>query len=54
VNHAAVAGHTSHVAHEAPSRGARLLARVRLLDDHKVIGIQYAVTGLLFLSSASR
>ena len=34
----------------SPSRGARLLAHVRFSVDHKVIGIQYAVTGLLFLS----
>ena len=32
-----------------PSRGARLLAQYVFSADHKVIGIQYAVTGLLFL-----
>jgi hypothetical protein len=42
-------------AHEVHHRGTGLLAQgTSSRTDHKVIGIQYAVTGLLFLSLASR
>ncbi len=45
----AVAGHTPHVAHEAHHEELGFWRKYVFSTDHKVIGIQYAVTGLLFL-----
>jgi cytochrome c oxidase subunit 1 len=47
--HAAVAGAKPHVAHEAHHEELGFWRKYVFSVDHKVIGIQYAVTGLLFL-----
>ncbi|HKN46255.1 MAG TPA: cbb3-type cytochrome c oxidase subunit I, partial [Propionibacteriaceae bacterium] len=47
--HAAVAGHKPHAAHEAHHEPLGFWRAYVFSTDHKVIGIQYAVTGLLFL-----
>src|SRR5580765_6783609 len=47
--HAAVAGHKPHASHEAHHEPLGFWRAYVFSTDHKVIGIQYAVTGLLFL-----
>jgi len=47
--HAAVAGAKPHAAHEAHHEELGFWRKYVFSVDHKVIGIQYAVTGLLFL-----
>ena len=51
MDNATTVGTAAHgQAHRArASQRARFLAQVRLSQDHKVIGIQYSLTGLLFL-----
>src|SRR5262245_37571105 len=46
---AAVAAPTSHAGHEVHHEELGFLWKYVFSTDHKVIGIQYAVTGLLFL-----
>ena len=46
---AAVVGHTPHVTHDAHHEALGFWRRYVFSTDHKVIGIQYAVTGLCFL-----
>src|ERR1700741_3704522 len=46
---AAVAAHSPHVAHEVHHEDLGFWRKYVFSTDHKVIGIQYAVTGLLFL-----
>ena len=46
---AAVATHATHVAHEVHHEELGFWRKYVFSTDHKVIGIQYAVTGLLFL-----
>src|SRR6267142_2462321 len=45
----AIAAHPSHVAHEVHHEELGFWRKYVFSTDHKVIGIQYAVTGLLFL-----
>jgi cytochrome c oxidase subunit I len=45
----AIAAHGSHVAHEAHHEELGFWRAYVFSTDHKVIGIQYAITGLLFL-----
>src|SRR6185503_7086244 len=45
----AVATHTPHAAHEAHHEELGFWRKYVFSTDHKVIGIQYAVTGLVFL-----
>src|SRR5580765_6184795 len=47
--HAAVAGHKPHASHEAHHETLGFWRKYVFSTDHKVIGIQYAITGLLFL-----
>ena len=49
MSQAAVAGHKSHVAHDAHHEELGFWRAYVFSTDHKVIGIQYAITGLLFL-----
>ena len=51
---AAVAAPKQHGAHEVHHEELGFWRKYVFSVDHKVIGIQYAITGLLFLSSASR
>ena len=44
-----VAPPTSHVAHEVHHEELGFWRKYVFSTDHKVIGIQYAITGLLFL-----
>ena len=46
---AAVAGSKPHAAHEAHHEELGFWRKYVFSVDHKVIGIQYAVTGLVFL-----
>src|SRR6266478_1712223 len=46
---AAVAAHTPHVAHEVHHEELGFWRKYIFSTDHKVIGIQYGITGLLFL-----
>ena len=46
---AAVAAPTSHAGHEVHHEELGFLWKYVFSTDHKVIGIQYAITGLLFL-----
>ena len=48
-DHAAVATHGAHGAHEAHHEALGFWRTYVFSTDHKVIGIQYAITGLLFL-----
>ena len=46
---AAVAAPKPHIAHEVPHEALGFWRKYVFSTDHKVIGIQYAITGLLFL-----
>ena len=49
MSQAAVAAPTPHAAHEAHHEELGFWRKYVFSTDHKVIGIQYAITGLLFL-----
>ena len=48
-DHAAVAAPGGHVSHEAHHEELGFWRKYVFSTDHKVIGIQYGITGLLFL-----
>ena len=45
----AVVAHKAHIAHEAAHEELGFWRKYIFATDHKVIGIQYGITGLLFL-----